>query len=99
MHEVGHMEFSQLPKDSAGAIVNVYVGAITLRDALDISEKQLLDDRYRPIDIIEAFELDLEGTDFNTDEEGYPQNKDLEAIRLNKGHWYGPFTLFPYENL
>lgn len=95
--EVGHMEGCQLPIEAAGAIVSVYVGSHTLRDALDRAEQQLREDRYRPIDAISVYELDLDVEDFDTEEEGYPNNADLEKIRDTMGLWYGPFYTFPYE--
>ena len=94
--EVGHMSGCQLPEDAAGAFVNVYVGALTIRDALDLAERYLIEDRYRPIDISVAYELDLEGVDYDTDETGYPGHADLEEIRLHGGRWYGPFNTFPH---
>jgi hypothetical protein len=95
--EVGHMSGCQLPEDAAGAFVNVYVGASTIRDAMDRAERYLVEDRYRPIDIYAAYELDLDGEDYDTDEEGYPGNADLEEIRLHGGCWYGPFITFPHD--
>ena len=92
------MPETQLPVDCAGAVVNVYISAVTLREALDLVERQLTKDRYRPVDFCEAYELDLEGTDFDTDEKGYPGNADLEQIRVEGGHWYGPFFTFPHED-
>ncbi len=75
--EVGPMEGTQLPSDCAGAFVNVYLGADEIRAAIDTVEKQLLADRYRPVSVYAAFVLDLEGTDYDTDEEGYPGNDGL----------------------
>ena len=95
--EVGQMEGTQLPSDCQGAFVNVYVGAVTIREALDKAEAQLLADRYRPIDISEAYELDLEGANFDTDERGYPGNDDLRQLRESGDTWYGPFNAFPPE--
>ena len=95
--EVGHMTDCQLPKDAAGAIVSVYVGAHTLRDAMDRAESELLEDRYRPIDTSAAYELDLESEDFDTDEKGYPGNADLAKLREECGLWYGPFYTYPHE--
>jgi hypothetical protein len=95
--EVGHMRGCQLPEDAAGAFVNVYVGASTIRDAMDLAERYLTEDRYRPIDISVAYELDLDGVDYDTDEEAYPGNAELEEIQHNGGHWYGPFNTFPYD--
>ncbi|MCW1926639.1 hypothetical protein OKA05_29065 [Luteolibacter arcticus] len=96
--EVGHMKGCQLPEEAAGAFVNVYVSAAVLRDALDLAERFLIEDHYRPIDIYAAFELDLEGIDHDTEEVGYPGNADLQELQLHGGRWYGPFTTFPYED-
>jgi len=97
--EVGHMSGCQLPDGTAGAFVNVYVSAPTLRDAMDLAERYLIEDRYRPIDIFAAYELDLEGVDYDSDEAGYPGNADLEEIRLRGGRWYGPFNAFRFDEL
>ena len=89
---------AQLPSSCAGAFVNVYVGAITLREALNKSEAHLFEDKYKPIDISCAYELDLDIADYDTDEKGYPNNKDLEVVRDEEGYWYGPFNTFPYDD-
>lgn len=88
------MEGTQLPEGCEGAIVNVYVGAVDIRAAMERAELSLLADFYRPVKIMAAFELDLEGTDFDT-EEGYPGNADLQDIKNNSEVWYGPFYTFP----
>jgi hypothetical protein len=95
--EVGHMEGTQLPSDCRGAFVNVYVGSVTLREALDKAEAQLLADRYKPIDIPEAYELDSDRVDYDTDEKGYPGNEDLKMLRETGDTWYGPFNLYPWD--
>lgn len=95
--EVGHMEGTQLPPGSQGAFVNVYVGAVTIREALDKVETRLLWDRYRPIDIYAAYELDLEDTGIDRAEEGYPNREDLKTLKETGDIWYGPFHLFPAE--
>lgn len=92
------MNGCQLPASVAGAFVNVYVSAPALRDALNLAERYLIEDHYRPIDIYAAYELDLEGVDYDTDEAGYPGNANLEELRLQGGRWYGPFNTFPYED-
>lgn len=89
--EVGHMTGCQLPKEAAGAFVSVYVSALVLRDAIDLAERCLIEDHYRPIDISAAYELDL-------DEVEYPGNADLEELRIHGGCWYGPFNTFPHED-
>ena len=96
--EVGHMSGCQLPAEAAGAIVSVYVGAHTLRDAMDRAEQELANDRYRPIDTTGAYELDLEREDYDTDEKGYPGNADLAKLKEELGLWYGPFYTFPHED-
>jgi hypothetical protein len=96
--EVGHMSGCQLPEGTAGAFVNVYVSAPTLRDAMDLAERYLIEDRYRPIDISAAYELDLEGIDYDTTEMGYPGNADLKEIQLHGGRWYGPFNAFRFDD-
>jgi hypothetical protein len=96
--EVGHMTGCQLPKEAAGAFVNVYVSALVLRDAMDLAERCLIEDHYRPIDISAAYELDLDGFDYDTDKVGYPGNADLEELRIHGGRWYGPFNTFPHED-
>ncbi len=90
--EVAPMEGAEMPADFIGAIVNVYMPAHNIREAIDLTEKQLLSDRYKTVETTAAFQLDLEGTDYDTDEEGYPGNKELYALLENGGYWYGPFN-------
>ena len=91
------MEGTQLPDNCEGAFVNVYIGADDIRKAMDIAERNLLDDCYKPVRLSAAFELDLEGIDYDSDEKGYPGNADLQDIRNNADVWYGPFNCFPHE--
>lgn len=92
------MKGCQLPKKVAGAFVNVYVSALLLRDAMDLAERCLIEDHYRPIDISAAYELDLKGVHYDTGEVGYPGNADLEELRIHGGRGYGPFNAFPHED-
>lgn len=91
------MEGSSLPDDWGGAFVNVYISAPNIIEAVRETESLLYSDLYKPINTHAAYELDLEETDFDTDEEGYPGNQDLENIKINGGFWYGPFHGFPLE--
>ena len=95
--EVGPMEGTQLPEECESAFVNVYVGANDIREAIDLVEEQLLSDCYKPIETSAAFQLDLDETEFDTDEEGYPDNEDLLNIQKTGGVWYGPFNWWPRE--
>jgi hypothetical protein len=96
--EVTQMEGTQLPSECGGACVNVYLGADDIRDAIDLAECELLSDCYKPIYTYEAYELDLEDTDYNTDEEGEPGNDDLLNLQKNGGIWYGCFHTYPPES-
>ena len=95
--EVQKMEGTQLPEDCAGAFVSVYIGANKIYEAIISVEKQLLEDRYDPVETYEAYLLDLEENDYDTDEKGYPGNEDLKIIKETGNIWYGPFHTFPYE--
>lgn len=95
--EVEKMEGTQLPEHCEGAFVNVYIGTDNIKKAIDMTEKSLLKDCYKPFRIIAAFELDLEETDCETVEKGCPSNADLQNIRINSDIWYGPFHCYPYE--
>jgi len=96
--EVEPMQGTTLPPDCAGAYVNVYLAAVNIIEAIKSVESELLSDLYMPINTYGAFELDLEETDYDTDEEGCPGNKDLLNLKLNGGIWYGPFHLYPPED-
>ena len=91
------MEGTQLP-DCGGAFVNVYVGTDDIRTAIDKVETQLLEDRYKPVCTYDAYALDIDETDYDTDEEGYPGNDDLRQIKETGEIWYGPFNLYPPED-
>ena len=90
------MEGCLLPSDCAGAFVNVYVGDNDIRTAMNRVESDLVTDYYRPIELYEAYKLDLEDVDYSTDEEGYPSNDDLVQLRESGGRWYGPFNCYPW---
>ncbi len=94
--EVTHMEGTQLPADCAGAIVNAYIGAHDIRDAINRVEAELLEDCYQPVFIFSAGVLDIDEADFD-DEEGYPELEDLIRIQASDEIWYGPFNVFPPE--
>jgi len=96
--EVAPMKGTQLPTDWLGAFVNVYIGSENIVRAIESVEKQLLEDCYRPIKTSAAFELDLDETDYDTDEEGYPGNKDLIHLGRTGEIWYGPFHVYETEN-
>ncbi|WP_369157937.1 hypothetical protein [Candidatus Thiodiazotropha sp. LNASS1] len=97
--QVEPMEGTQLPEDCAGAYVNVYLGADEIREAIERVEIELLNDCYMPVLTYEAYQLDLEERDYDTDEEGYPGNADLIHLQENGGIWYGPFNLYPPEDI
>lgn len=96
--EVEPMAGTQLPSDCAGAFVNVYLGSQNIIKAIKSVEAELLQDCYNPVNTFGAFELDLEGTDYDTDEKGYPGNEDLENLKTNGNIWYGPFHCYPPED-
>lgn len=95
--EVEPMEGTTLPNDVAGAFVNVFIGANDIRDAINNVEAQLLRDCYKPVYTYAAFELDLDETDFDAGEDGYPNNQDLLRIQKTNEIWYGPFNCYPPE--
>ena len=90
--EVGPMMGSEMPEDWAGAFVSVYVGADHIGDAIKEAEASLLNDLYKPLHISSAYDLEIEDFDYDTDEEGYPGNDELESIRENGIVFYGPFN-------
>ncbi len=92
--EVAPMEGTQLPADTIGAFVNVYAGADSIREAIDVVEEALHSDCYKPIETYAAYQLDLEDIDYDTDEEGYPGNDDLIRLKETGDVWYGPFNLW-----
>lgn len=89
--EVGPMEGTDLPDEFLGAFVNVHVPATNIIEAINLAEEYLLADKYRPVQTIAAFQMDLEDVNDDTDEEGYPGNKELNDLLVNGGYWYGPF--------
>ena len=95
--EVAPMAGTQLPPDWIGAFVNVYIGAENILEAISNVESQLLEDLYRPVNTSAAFELDLDETNYDTDEEGYPGNRDLIHLQNTGEIWYGPFHTFETE--
>lgn len=92
--EVGHMEGSRLPEGCGGAIVNVYLGADSVREAVGLTDQTLMIDRYMPVDTRSVNKIELEEYE-GPDEEGYPDKQDLLKLQENGGLWYGPFYLFP----
>ena len=90
--EVGPMEGTQLPEDFMGAFVSVYLPAANIKEAIDLTEEYLLTDKYSPIETTAAYQLDLDEIDYNTDEEGYPGDKELKDLLVHGGYWYGPFN-------
>ncbi len=97
--EVIHMEGTQLPEECSGACVGVYLRANDIKEAIDLAEKELLDDKYLPVRTYEATEIDIEDlTEENEEysEEGEPE-EDLINIYQNGGIWYTAFNLYPPE--
>ena len=90
--EIAPMMGSELPADWAGAFVSVYVGADHIGDAIKEAEASLLGDFYKSLHISNAYDLEIDEMDYDTDEEGYPGNDELESIRANGGIFYGPFN-------
>ncbi len=95
--EVEPMEGTSLPSDVAGAFVNVYLGAFNITEAIELTESELLNDCYKPVNTYAAFEIDVEDEDFKEEEEGYPLKADLINLLENGGVWYGPFNCYPPE--
>jgi len=95
--QVAPMEGTQLPTDWLGAFVNVFIGSENILNAIKAVESQLLKDCYRLVNTRSAFELDLDETDYDTDEEGVPDNKGLIHIQNTGGIWYGPFYTYDTE--
>lgn len=93
------MEEAQLPPNCAGAFVNVYLGADSIVEAINMAEAELLRDYYRPIDTAAALELNLDETNYDMAEQGYPGNKDLMNLQANGGVWYGPFFCYLPEDI
>ncbi|GAA6170308.1 hypothetical protein [Sessilibacter corallicola] len=91
------MKGTQLPSDCAGAFVNVFLCSPNMVEAIKLVEAELLQDCYKPVNTYAAFELNLNDTDYDTDEEGYPDNEDLMNLHRNGGIWYGPFHCYPPE--
>lgn len=89
--EVGPMEGTQLPEEAEGAFVSVYIGADSIRQAIDAVEQRLLLDRYQPIETTAAFQLDPDedGSDIGDDE---PDSDDLRSLQRSGGTWYGSFN-------
>lgn len=95
--EVVAMEGSQLPEDAGGAFVNVFLGGENIQQAIERAEAELLGDKYQPSFVHAAFSLDLDQMDYDTDEEGFPQNQDLYRIMQSEEIWYGPFNCYAQE--
>jgi hypothetical protein len=86
--EVKRMEGTQLPADCSGACVGVYVRANDIKEAIDLAESELRNDKYLPFRTYEATEIDIEDlTEENEEysEEGDPESKDLINIFSNGG--------------
>ncbi|BCE03215.1 hypothetical protein [Marinicellulosiphila megalodicopiae] len=92
--EVIPMSGTQLPDDAAGAFVNCYIGADNIREAIDLVEAQLLEDCYKPFQTYAAFSLDLDEVDYDTLEDGLPDNEDLLKLQSTGAIWYGPFNTY-----
>lgn len=90
--EVAPMEGTQLPANAVGAFVNVYVGADSIREAINEVERNLLSDLYKPVETSAVYQLDLEDFDYDTEEKGYPGNDDLLKLKETGEVWYGPFN-------
>jgi hypothetical protein len=97
--EVTHMEGSLLPEYCAGAFVNVYLAADNIREAVDMAEKELLDDLYKPVETTSAYQIDKEDYDKEYEEEGDPKSNDLENIHKNGGVWYAAFHTYPPDEM
>lgn len=98
--EVKHMEGTQLPEECSGAFVGVYLRANNIKEAIDLAEKELLDDKYLPVRTYEAIEIDVEDLTEENEEysqEGDPESEDLINIYQNGGVWYAAFNLYPPE--
>ena len=91
------MDGTQLPTDCAGAFVNVYLRAKNIKEAIDATEQEFLSDFYTPVETYAAVKLDLDEYDYETEEEGYPNNEDLSNLLKTGGIWYGPFNCYPPE--
>ena len=83
---------SKFPEEWAGAFVSVYVGADHINEAIKQAEVSLLGDQYKPLHISSAYDLEIDDMDYDTDEEGYPGNEELESIRTNGDVFYSPFN-------
>jgi hypothetical protein len=66
----------------------MYLGALNIKEAIEIAETELLSVFYKPINTYAAFEIALEG---------YPLKADLVDILRNGGIWYGPFQCYPSD--
>ncbi len=95
--EVTHMEGSQLPSDSGGAFVSVYLRAGGIKSAIDDAENSLLSDLYKPIEINAAYKIEEDEFAELEPEDGYPEESDFHNLLKNGGVWYGPFHLYPVE--
>ena len=84
---------SSLPAEWAGAFVNVYVGATNIKAAIDYAESALADDKYQPINIDAAWEIDLDQpTNLESDNsEDFPSEDELLEVQRNGGVLYGAF--------
>lgn len=89
--EVKHMEGTTLPDDFLGAIVNVYLPAFNIREALDLAEEYLLTDKYKPVDIFSAYQVEIDDDEIESDDEEAPSRQDFINLLNNGGYWYGPF--------
>jgi len=96
--QVGPMEGTQLPDDFLGAFSCVYLPALTIRDAIDAAEQYLLADKYSPLEITAAVQLDLEELEYERDDEGYPDQEELQGLLDNGGYSYGPFVGWTYAD-
>lgn len=98
--EVTHMEGTQLPSECSGACVGVYLRAKNIKEAIDLAEQELLEDKYLPVRTYEATEIDAEDLTEKNEEyssEGDPETTDLLNILNNGGVWYTAFNLYPPE--
>ena len=91
---VTHMKGSSLPGDCAGAFVNVYQPADTIREAIDLAEKSLLADLYKPVETTAAYQLDDDEYESEYQEEGDPTGEDITGLLDSGESWYSAFHTY-----
>ncbi|WP_020407209.1 hypothetical protein [Hahella ganghwensis] len=84
--EITHMEGTQLPSDCGGAFVSVYLRERDIKSAIESTERHLISNLYKPVDVSAAYKIEEDEFSELQPEEGYPEEKDLNNLLSDGGY-------------